>query len=265
MFIKSTILAARDGRRARHHDAHRFHFVRRCGRHARPRRRLPRPWRRHFRVSHVRHGGHFRHGGHHLRHRHVHWHGHWRYRHYYYPRPVDVRRRAAVYAAAPVVNRCTCLTKEYTPEGAVLFKDICTNEAAINPPPAPQQTGMVAPHTARSSKCVRCSSCDVAVEAFRTPASRRGSHYVAASRSPRRLARLRIVEARRARIVVRAALGAGRNARQRRRAIGAAGLARSGAAAMVQALVEALVEAEGRGRARLRGGRRADASIGARR
>ena len=39
-------------------------------------------------------------------------------------------------------NRCTCLTKEYTPEGAVLFKDICTNEAAINPPARlPQQTG----------------------------------------------------------------------------------------------------------------------------
>jgi hypothetical protein len=36
------------------------------------------------------------------------------------------------------------LTKEYTPEGAVLFKDRCTNEAAMNPPPpAPQQTGEV--------------------------------------------------------------------------------------------------------------------------
>ena len=48
-----------------------------------------------------------------------------------------------VYSAAPVVstNRCTCLTKEYTQEGAVLFKDICTNEAAINPPQAPVQTG----------------------------------------------------------------------------------------------------------------------------
>ena len=45
--------------------------------------------------------------------------------------------RPVIYSAAPTVNRCTCLTKEYTQEGAVLFKDICTNEAAINPPPAP--------------------------------------------------------------------------------------------------------------------------------
>ena len=96
------------------------------------------------------HGGGFKHGGgggfkhfghHHWRHRHVHL--HWRYRHIYYPRPVVYAARPVVYGAAPVItpNRCTCLTKEYTPEGAVLFKDICTNEAAINPPPAPVQTG----------------------------------------------------------------------------------------------------------------------------
>jgi len=37
---------------------------------------------------------------------------------------------------------CTCLSKEYTPEGVVVFKDRCTNEMAMNPPPAPpQQTG----------------------------------------------------------------------------------------------------------------------------
>lgn len=41
---------------------------------------------------------------------------------------------------------CTCLSKEYTPEGAVLFKDRCTNEAAMNPPPVPpQQTGALEP------------------------------------------------------------------------------------------------------------------------
>ena len=71
---------------------------------------------------------------------HPHWHVFWRHRH-----PIWIGTRPAVYGAvAPVVgstNRCTCLTKEYTPEGAVLFKDICTNEAAINPPPAPVQTG----------------------------------------------------------------------------------------------------------------------------
>ena len=87
------------------------------------------------------HGKHFGHGHFH-RHRHVHW------RHRYYVRPVVYAAApAAIYAARPVVNRCTCLTKEYTPEGAVLFKDLCTNEAAINPPPAPLQTGMAAPQT----------------------------------------------------------------------------------------------------------------------
>ena len=69
-----------------------------------------------------------------------HWHGH-RHRHVWYTPPV-------VYAAAPVIttNRCTCLTKEYTQEGAVLFKDNCTNEMAMNPPvqaQPPQQTGAV--------------------------------------------------------------------------------------------------------------------------
>ena len=36
--------------------------------------------------------------------------------------------------ARPVAGPCTCLSKEYTPDGRVLFKDLCTNEAAINPP-----------------------------------------------------------------------------------------------------------------------------------
>jgi hypothetical protein len=51
---------------------------------------------------------------------------------------------SAVRVATP--GPCTCLSKEYTPEGAVLFKDRCTNEAAMNPPvPAPQQTGALDP------------------------------------------------------------------------------------------------------------------------
>ena len=52
------------------------------------------------------------------------------------------------YAVAPevVAGPCTCLSKEYTPEGAVLFKDRCTNEAAMNPPvQAPVQTGQLEP------------------------------------------------------------------------------------------------------------------------
>jgi len=51
----------------------------------------------------------------------------------------------AVYAVArpAVAGPCTCLSKEYTQEGAVLFKDRCTNEMAMNPPAQPQQVGMV--------------------------------------------------------------------------------------------------------------------------
>jgi hypothetical protein len=64
---------------------------------------------------------------------------HYRYR-WYNPRPY-------YYAARPVISTpgpCTCLTKEYTPQGQVLFKDRCTNEAAINPP-LQQQSAVEAP------------------------------------------------------------------------------------------------------------------------
>jgi hypothetical protein len=41
---------------------------------------------------------------------------------------------AATYASTPATSTCTCLTKQYTPQGAVVFKDVCTNEMAMNPP-----------------------------------------------------------------------------------------------------------------------------------
>ena len=64
-----------------------------------------------------------------------HWHIHVHRRHIWYAAP------AVSYAAArpAVAGPCTCLQKQYTPEGAVLFKDRCTNEMAMNPPA--QQTG----------------------------------------------------------------------------------------------------------------------------
>ena len=78
------------------------------------------------------------------------WHPHNWHPHNWHPYVVRYRVRTAPVAyvapapVAAVAAPCTCLTKEYTPEGAVLFKDICTNEAAINPPAqAPQQTGML--------------------------------------------------------------------------------------------------------------------------
>jgi hypothetical protein len=65
--------------------------------------------------------------------------------HVHYRRPIWYAAPVAAYAVArpAVAGPCTCLSKTYTPEGAVVFKDNCTNEMAMNPPAetAPQQTG----------------------------------------------------------------------------------------------------------------------------
>src|SRR5215468_2985788 len=66
---------------------------------------------------------------------HHHW--HWRYgwwRRGLWVAPVIATGGVATYAATTTTNRCTCLTKDYTPQGAVVFKDVCTNEMAMNPP-----------------------------------------------------------------------------------------------------------------------------------
>jgi hypothetical protein len=93
-------------------------------------------------------GGGGMHGGHggggrigHIGHHHPHW-------HVRYHRPIWYGVRTVGYAgytvARPVAGPCTCLSKEYTPDGRVLFKDLCTNEAAINPPvAAPQQSSSI--------------------------------------------------------------------------------------------------------------------------
>ena len=58
---------------------------------------------------------------------HVRWHRPW----IYAAAPVAA---VATYATAPVAApRCTCLTKEYTPEGQVVFQDTCTKEVASAP------------------------------------------------------------------------------------------------------------------------------------
>jgi hypothetical protein len=91
------------------------------------------------------HGGHGGGGriGHigHIGHHHPHW-------HVRYHRPIWYGVRTVGYAgytvARPVAGPCTCLSKEYTQDGRVLFKDLCTNEAAINPPvAAPQQSSSI--------------------------------------------------------------------------------------------------------------------------
>ena len=87
--------------------------------------------------KHGGHGMHGHHGGHHHHgHRHRHRHPHWHVR---YHRPVWYGARPVYVAARPVAGPCTCLSKEYTVDGRVLFKDLCTNEAAINPPIIAQQ------------------------------------------------------------------------------------------------------------------------------
>ena len=58
--------------------------------------------------------------------------------HVRWPRPIiygaPVIAAAATYATAPVAApRCTCLTKEYTPDGLVIFQDVCTKELASAP------------------------------------------------------------------------------------------------------------------------------------
>ena len=72
------------------------------------------------------HGNHH-HGHHHHRHRHVKI--HWHRRHIHLVRPVTTTM---------LKPTCTCLTKTYTSTGAVLFKDVCTNEIAMNPPETEQ-------------------------------------------------------------------------------------------------------------------------------
>ena len=55
--------------------------------------------------------------------------------------PVIVERETIVKTtgSTPVrTPRRVCLTKEYLPTGAVMFRDVCTNEWAQNPPPEEQ-------------------------------------------------------------------------------------------------------------------------------
>jgi len=80
-------------------------------------------------------------------HHHHWWWSHWRFgweRPYWIAPAVATGAVAAgtvaSYASTPATtNPCSCLTKQYTPQGAVVFKDVCTNEMAMNPPDNPAQ------------------------------------------------------------------------------------------------------------------------------
>jgi hypothetical protein len=87
-------------------------------------------------------GPRFTHLGHrriHIGHHRPRWCGIWRHRcgvFVRWHRPL-VYGAVASYAVAPAVaaapRPCTCLTKEYTPENLVVFKDVCTKEVASAP------------------------------------------------------------------------------------------------------------------------------------
>ena len=92
-------------------------------------------------------------GGRHVGHHHPHW-------HVRYHRPIWYGVRTVGYTygygATRVAGPCTCLSKEYTEDGRVLFKDLCTNEAAINPPVvAPQQSSSIDPPVQQASNAVQ--------------------------------------------------------------------------------------------------------------
>ena len=100
---------------------------------------------------HIGGGMHRLHGGGISFRRVVHFRPHWKHPHFrigwrrpYWVAPV-VATGVAAYATAPTWNRCTCLTKEYTPEGAVVFKDLCTKDIAMNPPLAPAPAAEYSP------------------------------------------------------------------------------------------------------------------------
>ena len=68
---------------------------------------------------------------------HIHAHGP-----HFIPVPVPVQTAYAVERPVTVVsqrpvtrNTCNCLTKDYTPDGIVIFKDLCTKETASAPLP----------------------------------------------------------------------------------------------------------------------------------
>jgi len=59
------------------------------------------------------------------------------------PRVVTATAAASTYPAAANPGPCSCLSKQYTAQGAVVFMDRCTNEVAVT---APQQIGALVPN-----------------------------------------------------------------------------------------------------------------------
>jgi hypothetical protein len=94
------------------------------GRHMGPRYNFSHHFNRHQFAHHPNHRWHY------WRHHH-----HWRRYGWGVPVAVGVAGVAAYEASGPAPV-CTCLTKQYLDNGAVVFTDTCTNESAIAMPPA---------------------------------------------------------------------------------------------------------------------------------
>lgn len=107
---------------------------------------------KHAHAHHHKHHHHMHHAHHHHKHHHKkhHWH-HWKHYKYYYPKNYyyeeddtpsytyskpSYTQPSYVYSKPAPAPSCTCLTKEYAPDGTVIFKDVCTKETAVSEPGA---------------------------------------------------------------------------------------------------------------------------------
>src|SRR5262245_65186777 len=111
------------------------HMIRHHGGHGHHHHHHHRPHHGHHHHHHHRHHRHVHHHCWH-RHGHHHHHCHWHWRRYWVGGTYVTPTYPVSYPAAVArpAGSCTCLVKEYLPNGAVLFRDVCTNESAMNPP-----------------------------------------------------------------------------------------------------------------------------------
>ena len=75
-------------------------------------------------------------------HPHIHWHRHF-VRWHWHDRVFVRRVGLAPVETAVQPGPCTCLTKNYTPEGMVVFQDLCTKEMASAPVDGSDQAAAV--------------------------------------------------------------------------------------------------------------------------
>ena len=87
------------------------------------------------------HGSGGKNGGGGGKHAHHHHHKHHHHKHARWHRGtviVGTGVAAGVATYAATTGPCTCLTKSYLENGTVVFKDVCTQEMAMNPPAGKQ-------------------------------------------------------------------------------------------------------------------------------